>query len=83
MAAEEDGDQDMLTTTDVAGRLGYSEATVRRLCEEGRFDGDAKNKVPGAWRAGLGAHWRIPVAAVEHFVDASKPKIVRRAQRVR
>jgi len=72
----------MLTTTDVAGRLGYSEDTVRRMCELGRFDGDG-DRVPGAFRPSVGSHWRIPVAAVDHFLAASRPKVVRRAPRAR
>lgn len=72
----------MLTTTDVAGKLGYSEESVRRMCEQGRFDGDGE-RVPGAFRLGLGAHWRIPIAAFEHFRASLRPKVVRRAMRKR
>lgn len=72
-----DEGQIMLTTTDVAGRLGYSEEQVRRMCEAGRFDGDG-NGAPGAYRLGLGCHWRIPAAAVERFLAGIRPKIVRR-----
>lgn len=69
----------MLTTTDVAGRLGYSDDAVRRMCEQGRFDGDPVKGIGGAYRAGLGSHWRIPIAAVDLFVERSRPRIVRRA----
>lgn len=67
----------MLTTTDVAGRLGYSDEQIRRMCELGKFDGDGKG-VPGAFRPGIGAHWRIPLAALEHFLASSRPKVVKR-----
>jgi hypothetical protein len=78
--ADDDREIDtMLTTTDVAGKLGYSDDAVRRMCEQGRFDGDPANGVPGAYRAGLGSHWRIPLAAVEAFVARSRPRIVRRS----
>lgn len=78
-----DEGQAMLTTTDVAGRLGYSEEHVRRLCEQGRFDGAPSRGVPGAYRLGLGCHWRIPSAAVDHFLESTKPKVVRRDPRPR
>lgn len=83
MSADNYREQEMLTTVDVAGRLGYSEATVRRLCEEGKFEGDESRKIPGAWRAGLGSHWRIPAAAFDHFVAQTKPKVVKRGGAVR
>lgn len=76
-----DEDPDMLTTTDVAGRLGYSDDTVRRLCEQGCFDGDRKRGVPSAWRPGVGAHWRIPVAAVELYVERVRTRVLRRPLR--
>jgi hypothetical protein len=67
-----------LTTTDVANRLGYSDDQVRRMCELGRFDGDYKRGVPGAFRACVGGHWRIPVAALEHFQESMRSRVVRR-----
>ena len=77
MAAEETP-RAWLTTTDVAGELGYSDDQVRRMCEEGKFDGDAESGVPGAYRAGVGAHWRIPPAAVELFMMRIRSRVVRR-----
>jgi hypothetical protein len=77
----ESDNPEMLTTTDVAGRLGYSEEHVRRLCEAGHFDGDGTT--PGAFRLGVGAHWRIPVTAVEHFLASSRPKVLRRGSATR
>jgi hypothetical protein len=73
----------MLTTTDVAGQLGYSDESVRRMCESGCFDGDTDKGVPGAFRLGVGAHWRIPPAAVDHFRESLRPKVVRKAIRKR
>jgi hypothetical protein len=71
-------DPTMLTTTDVAGKLGCSVDRVRRMCEDGHFAGDAKTGVPGAWRAGVGSHWRIPLAAVEHFFARMRARVTRR-----
>lgn len=68
----------MLGTSDVAGLLGCSDDRVRRMAEEGAFDGDPKSGVPGAWRSGLGSHWRIPIAAVELF--RARTRAIRRAQ---
>jgi hypothetical protein len=81
--AEEQEATIMLTTTDVAGRLGFSEEHVRRLCEAGRFDGAPASGVPGAFRLGLGCHWRIPQAAVDHFLASTRPKVSRRDPRPR
>lgn len=49
----------MLSTTDVAKRLGVSRATVRNWCERGLL--------PGAEKVGEGrrATWAIPEAALE------------------
>ena len=69
----------LFSTTDVAARLGYSDDQVRRMCEAGRFDGDPKTGIPGAYRAGVGGHWRIPATAVEWFLASSRP--VRRLAR--
>ena len=69
-------DQTMLTTTDVAGRLGVSDDKVRRMCEEGVFDGEGT--APSAWRGGVGQHWRIPLSAVERFIDRTRTRILRR-----
>lgn len=66
----------VLTTVDVAARLGCSDDQVRRMCELGRFDGDAASNVPGAWRACVGGHWRIPAAAVEHFLASIRARTV-------
>lgn len=68
MAADED--PAMLSTTAVAGELGCSDDQVRRMCEQGCFDGDTKAGVPGAWRPGVGGQWRIPAAALAHFREA-------------
>lgn len=78
MTIEDREEETLLTTTDVAGKLGYSDDAVRRMCEQGQFDGDPKAGVPGAFRAGLGSHWRIPLAAVEAFRARTRPRIVRR-----
>lgn len=69
----------VLTTSEVGGWLGYSEAQVRRLCEDGRFDGDQRRGIQGAYRACVGAHWKVPRAAVECFLEASRPRVRRRA----
>jgi len=68
----------ILTTVDVAARLGYSDDQVRRMCELGRFDGNEKSGVPGAYRACVGGHWRIPLAAVDLFLASARPRTVRR-----
>lgn len=77
MAAEQN-EPDMLSTTDVAGALGCSDDQVRRMCEGGCFAGDEKSGVPGAWRPGLGGHWKIPAAALELFRARSRAMVVRR-----
>lgn len=60
-------------TTVAAGRmLGYGKDKIQRMCEDGKF--------PGARRDGHGKHWRIPVADLEAFLEASKPKVLRRRQ---
>lgn len=63
----------MLTTVEVAAWLGYSAEKVRRMCEDGRFDGDVET--PGAFRDCVGAHWRVPREAVELFL---KQRVKRR-----
>lgn len=70
----------MLKTTEVAAELGFSEEQIRRWCEEGRFDGDAAQGISGAWRAGVGAHWRIPRGAVELFLAKRQAVVVRRGR---
>lgn len=67
-----------LTTADVAGELGYSDDQVRRMCEAGRFDGDEKRGIPGAYRTGVGSHWRIPHAALSLFLEKIRARVVRR-----
>lgn len=58
-------------TTSATGRfLGYSDDQVRRMCEAGRF--------PHAYRHAHSGHWRIPKSDVDAFMDASRPKVVRR-----
>lgn len=68
----------VLTTGEVAARLGYSDDQIRRMCEDGRFDGDGERGVPGAYRACVGAHWRVPVAAVDLFLERRRVQVVRR-----
>lgn len=53
-----------LDTATTAHLLGHSQATVRRLCEEGAF--------PGAYQLGVGGHWRIPQQDVQAFLDACR-----------
>lgn len=62
---------DVLTTNEVATWLRYSDDQVRRMCEDGRFD--------GAYRASVGAHWRIPKIAVERFLESARPKVRKHA----
>jgi excisionase family DNA binding protein len=54
-----------LTTSEAAQRLGYSSASVRKLCEGGRLDGAFKL---------LGGHWRVPEQAVEALIESSRPR---------
>lgn len=62
-----------LSSGQVAVMLGCSDDAVRRLCENGAFDGDAARGIPGAWRACVGAHWRIPKDAVDWFLARVRP----------
>lgn len=55
---------DVLTTGQVAQKLGVSLETVRRLIDRQYF--------PGAFRLGRHGHWRIPAADVE-AVRQGKP----------
>lgn len=57
----------ILTAVEAALRLGYGRMTVLRLCERGRL--------VGAYRAGIGCHWRIPLASVEAYRAGSRPFI--------
>lgn len=59
-----------LSTTKAAQRLGYSHDKIRRMCEEGRF--------PNAARDGSGGHWRIPESDLAAFLDANRPRVLRR-----
>lgn len=59
------------TTTAAGQLLGYSDEHIRRLCEAGKF--------PGAYRAGVSGHWRLPENDVIAFREASRPKVRRRA----
>lgn len=61
-----------LSTTATAARLGYSHDKVRLMCEQGKF--------PNASRDGVGGHWRVPESDVAAFLEASKPKVVRRTR---
>lgn len=59
------------STTMVARRLGYSDETIRSMCEAGSF--------PGAFRRGPGGHhWRIPREDVETFLASCRPRVRRR-----
>jgi hypothetical protein len=69
----------VLTTGEVAVRLGYSDDQIRRMCADGRFDGDAARGVSGAYRACVGAHWRVPAAAVEFFLAQRRTQVRRRS----
>lgn len=60
----------ILTAVEAAQRLGYGRMTVGRLCETGRL--------VGAYRAGNGSHWRIPLAAVEAYRASTRAFIRRR-----
>lgn len=67
VAAEMSAQGPVWTTAQVAARIGgYSEQTIRRMCEAGRF--------PGAYRNGLAGHWRIPEAAIEAYRESLRPK---------
>lgn len=66
----------MLTTAEVALWLGYSREQVRRMCEDGLFDGDAETE--GAFRICVGGHWRVPRGAVELFLRARAARLRRR-----
>jgi hypothetical protein len=68
--------KEMLTTAEVGAWLHYSADQVRRFCEQGRFDGDGAT--PGAYRVCVGAHWRIPRAAVELFLAERAARVRRR-----
>ena len=68
----------ILTTGEVAMRLGYSDDHVRRLCENGYFDGDPTQGIAGAYRICVGAHWRIPNEAVDHFLTVRRATVRRR-----
>ena len=75
----EPDDKAWLTTGEVAVRLGYSPDQIRIMCENGRFDGDPANGIPGAYRLCVGAHWRVPRAAVDHFLSGLRSTVRRRS----
>ncbi|WP_420833565.1 helix-turn-helix domain-containing protein [Thermus brockianus] len=52
-----------LTVGKVARELGVSPATVRKLCEEGVFQGARR----------IGRWWRIPLEAVQQVKDQGAP----------
>jgi excisionase family DNA binding protein len=64
----------ILTAVEAAQRLGYGRMTVGRLCENGRL--------VGAYRAGSGSHWRIPLAAVEAYRAGVRGFIRRRIAQI-
>jgi excisionase family DNA binding protein len=59
-------DEAVHTSTELSRRLRYSSEDIRKLCDEGRL--------PGAFRKGAGAHWRIPESAVQAFLEETRPK---------
>lgn len=59
-----------LSTTEAAKRLGYSDDKIRRMCEAGKF--------PNAARDGSGGHWRVPESDLAAFLEANKPRVLRR-----
>jgi excisionase family DNA binding protein len=60
----------MLTTTEAGRRLGLREATIRRMCDEGKF--------PNALRNGHAGHWRIPESDVEAYREENRVRLRRR-----
>ena len=70
----------LLSTGEVAQRLGYSDDQVRRMCEDGCFCGNPARGVEGAYRACVGVHWRIPAAAVELFLKQRRAQIKKRGR---
>lgn len=75
----ESEEKEWLTTGEVALRLGFSPDQIRIMCENGRFDGDPASGIPGAYRLCVGAHWRVPRAALEHFLKSLRPTVGRRS----
>ncbi len=59
-----------LSTTKAAALLGYSPDKTLRMCVDGKF--------PNASRDGNGGHWRIPMSDIEAFLEANRPRVVRR-----
>jgi excisionase family DNA binding protein len=57
-----------LTTREAGQRLGVSDESVRRMCEQGQLE---------AHRTG-GRHWRVDAGSVDRFVEASRPRVRRR-----
>jgi excisionase family DNA binding protein len=51
---------ELLTSPEAGALLGFSDDTVRKLCEDGKLD---------AFRHGPGAHWRISRASVLELVQ--------------
>lgn len=48
----------VLSAAEVGDRLNVSEQKIRRMCEEGEFEGAFK----------IGRQWRIPEEAIETYV---------------
>lgn len=57
---------DKLTTSEAGQKLRYHPDVVRKLCEQGQLE--------GAYRNGPSGHWRIPAAAVEAFLESTRPR---------
>lgn len=70
-------EREWLSTAEAAALLRCSEDQTRRYCESGLLDGDPARGVEGAWRPHVGAHWRIPRAAIEILRDRTRPKVRR------
>ena len=62
---------EMLCTQEVATKLKCSDATVRRMCEDGLF--------PNARRLRRSSPWQIPESDVDAHLEKTKPKVLRRA----
>lgn len=69
MIAQEEIDRDYIDSIEAARLLGISDARIRRLCLDGRFEGAIK----------AGKSWLIPKITVENFKPLRRgPKPIRR-----
>jgi len=55
----------IMTAVQAGEELGFNRKTVGRLCESGQL--------VGAYRTGVGGHWRIPLSAIDAFRAATRP----------